>query len=108
MSTVAVRCLGGRGRVNVTVMGTLLSLYLLLMSRTSLAAVPINTNGWHGCEELKSRSTKRVRIATNFATRIRSCQAGSEPPFTHNKPAIPLHSLQRSLGTPGFREISKS
>ena len=93
--------------VNVTVMGTLLSLYLLLISRTSLAAVPINTNGWHGFEKLKSRSTKRVRIATNFATRIRSCRAGSEPPFTHNKPAIPLHSLQRSLGTPGFREISK-
>ena len=57
--------------VDVTVMGTLLSRHLLLLSRTSLAAVPINTNGWYGCEELNSRSTKRVYNA------IKLCDAST-------------------------------
>ena len=38
-------------------------------------AVLINTNGWYGCEELKSRRYGRVVNATNFVSRRRSRQA---------------------------------
>ena len=48
----------------------------------------INTNAWYGCEELKSRSTKRVCIATNFATRIRSCRADVQGTFGCEQKAL--------------------
>ena len=43
----------------------------MLLSPASHWAVLINTNGWYGFEELKSRSTKRVFDAANFAMRLR-------------------------------------
>ena len=47
----------------------------------TLGSVLIHTNGCHGCEELNSRSAKRVRNATNFATRLRSARADIQRPF---------------------------
>ena len=81
---------------------------LFLLSPATHWAVLINTNGWHGCEELKSRSVQRVLDATNFADRKRSSRVGAEGPFTPQKRITALHSLQISLDTPGYREISKS
>ena len=75
---------------DVTVMVPGFATNLFLLSTAMHWAVLINTNAWHGCEELKSRRYKRLRIATNIATRIRSRRAGSEPPFTPYKPAIYL------------------
>ena len=44
---------------------------LFLLSPALHWAVLINTNAWYGCEELNSRSTKRVFDATNFAMHLR-------------------------------------
>ena len=99
---------GDKVTADVTVMVPGFGRDLFLLSPALHWAVLINTNGWYGCEELKSRRYKRVRIATNFASRLRSHRTDSEPPFTPNKPGIPLHSFHRSLVPPGFREISKS
>ena len=68
-------------------MGTLFAVNLLLLSRATHPAVLINTNGWHGCEELNSRSPKRVRNATNFAMRLRSARADAQRPFRCEKNA---------------------
>ena len=85
---------------DITVMApgfyTVQNLFLLL-SQALHWAVLINTNGWYGCEELNSTRSKWVCIATNFATRIRSRWADSEPLFTPDTQGIPLHSLQRSI-----------
>ena len=72
-------------------------------------AVLINTNGWYGCEELKSRSTKRVRNATNFATGLRSGRSKVQRPFRCEQKA-PFFTGDTafkdllSLGTPGDLE----
>ena len=77
-----------RERGNVTVMAPGFAQSLFLLSPALHWAVLINTNGWYGCEELRSRRYKRVHIATNFASRLRSHRTDSEPPFTPNKPGI--------------------
>ena len=63
---------------NVAVMAPGFAQNLFLLSPALHWAVLINTNGWYGCEELKSRRYKRVRIATNFASRLRSGRGGVE------------------------------
>ena len=60
---------------------TIYSTFLHSLSPATHWAVLINTNGCHGCEELNSRSAKRVRNATNFATRLRSARADIQRPF---------------------------
>ena len=66
---------------DVTLKGTSFSERVFLLSPATHWAVLINTNGCHGCEELNSRSAKRVRNATNFATRLRSARADIQRPF---------------------------
>ena len=58
----------------------------------------INTNGWHGCEELNSRSPKRVRNATNFAMRLRSARADAQRPFRCEKNAPFFIAFKDLLG----------
>ena len=57
---------------DVTVMVPGFALTLFLLSPALHWAVLINTNGWYGCEELKSAGYTRVRNATNFATCLKS------------------------------------
>ena len=71
-------------------------------------AVLINTNGWYGCEELNSRSTKQVNDAKNFASPRRSAHADVEDLFTPQKASVLLYSFLKSPGTPGISKISKS
>ena len=72
---------------DVTLKGTSFSERVFLLSPATHWAVLINTNGCHGCEELNSRSAKRVRNATNFATRLRSARADAQRPFRCQKNA---------------------
>ena len=85
---------------------------LFLLSPATHWAVLINTNGWYGYEELKSRRYGRVRNATNIAGRRRSRRAdvqrtfGCEqkaPLFTAFTDPLYLLDLERSqkvdLGT---------
>ena len=81
---------------------------VLLLSPASHWAVLINTNGWCGCEELKSGLAMRYLHVANFERRLRTLQADAEPLFTAQLPGPSLHSLQRAHGQAGFREISKS
>ena len=48
----------------------------------------INTNGWYGCEELKSRRYGRVIDATNFASRLRSRRRTCERTFWCEQKAL--------------------
>ena len=57
-----------------------------VLSRATYPAVLINTNGWHGYGELKSKIIKRVLDATNFVTRLRARYVGVAGPFTPRKP----------------------
>ena len=94
---------------DVTLKGMSFSERVFLLSPATHWVVLINTNGCHGCEELNSRSAKRVRNATNFATRLRSARADIQRPFRGVKNApffIAFKDLLALLDL--FREISKS
>ena len=79
---------------------------LLLHGRTTHPAVLINTNGWHGYGELKSKIIKRVLDATNFVTRLRSPLRGGGGSVHTTKASIAPQGLQRSLDNFACREIS--
>ena len=90
---------------DVTLKSMSFSERVFLLSPATHWAVLINTNGCHGCEELNSRSAKRVRNATNFATRLRSARADIQRPskceqkapfFTAFKDLVALLDLERS------------
>ena len=70
---------------------------LLLLSRATHPAVLINTNGWHGYGELKSKITKRVLDATNFVTRLRSRRGGVAGSVHTTKASIAPLGLQSSI-----------
>ena len=91
---------------DVTVMGTLFAVNLLLLSRATHPAVLINTNGWHGYGELKSGFYKRVLDATNFVTRLRSHRGGCRGSVHTMKASIAPLGLQSSMVESACREIT--
>ena len=83
---------------DVRLKGTSISERVFLLSPATHWAVLINTNGCHGCKELNSRSPKRVRNATNFATRLRSGRADIQRPFRCEKNAPFFTAFKDLLG----------
>ena len=71
-SRQALKCRHDGHVADVRLKGTSFSEGLLLLSPVMHWGVLINTNGWYGCEELKSACSTRVRNATNFATCLKS------------------------------------
>ena len=84
------------------------ALNLFLLSPALHWAVLINTNGWYGCEELKSRRYSQVRNATNFASRLRGSQADVQPACRCEQKAPLLTAFKDLIVQTGFRAISKS
>ena len=81
---------------DVTVMVPGLAQDLFLLSPAVHWAELINTNGWYGCEELKSRRLPRVFNATNFATRLRRRRANIQP-FFHTSHQAPSFTAFKGL-----------
>ena len=83
--------------VDVTVMAPAFAQTLFLLSPALHWAVLIYTNGWYGCEELKSRRLLRVSNATNFATRLRRRRVNTQP-FFHTSSQPPIFTAFKGLG----------
>ena len=81
---------------------------LLLLSPASQRAVLINTNGWYGCEKLKSGWYMRYLHVTNFERRLRTLRALAEPLFTAQLPGPSLHSLHPSKDPMYWLDLERS